>query len=68
MNDLSKEELEAIRDNLVVPECFNQKSILYAAYQKILVMIDDYCDHPENMSMYSLGVEYCAKCKRKLNE
>ena len=27
MNDFTREELESIRDNLVVPECFIQKSI-----------------------------------------
>lgn len=61
MNDFTKAELEAIRDNLVVPECFNQKSILYFAYQKIIGMIDNYCDH--DFEYKDIGkAKLCTKC------
>jgi len=64
MNDFTKSELEAIRDNLVVPECFNEKSILYEAYQKILDMIVNYSEiKPPKMASYC-----CQKCNEEWNK
>lgn len=47
MNDFTKEELICIRDNIVVPENHNDKSIVLMAYHKIMGMIDNFCESDE---------------------
>ena len=63
MNDFTKEDLICMRDNIVVPMSNHDKNILFIAYQKLLGMIDNYCEH-ENIITYSSGIE-CLNCKRK---
>jgi hypothetical protein len=67
VNDFTKEELKEIQDCLPF-SCNPKMGFANKLFDKIQSMIDNYCEHPENMRAYSLGVDYCVTCKSKLNE
>lgn len=66
MNDFTKEELIVIRDNIVVPEKTPEKGIMLNAYRKIVMMIEDYCDHDfEEYLTLERDVRECKICGRE---
>lgn len=65
VSKLTKEELICLRDNIVVPETSGEKGVMLSAYRKIVMMIDDYCEH-ENLDfigdVYGYKCKHCHKC------
>ena len=65
MNDFTKDELIAIRDNLSAAYTPKENSILYGIYEKLQSMIENYCEH-EYLDAMSCGGEHyyqCIKCR-----
>lgn len=72
MNDFTKEELQTL---LSFPKKINDVCRIMTPEKtprlldleiKLQSMIDNYCEHPENMSLQNMGDEWCVKCKRKI--
>ena len=62
MNEFTKEELICLRDNIVVPETTPEKRIILDAYRKIVMIIDNYCEHYCKDTIVYSGVTTCSKC------
>ncbi len=65
MNDFTKDELICIRDNIVVPDTHKDKNILLMAYNKLLGMIDNYCEHEWRCWDDEHNTRECMKCDEK---
>lgn len=64
MNDFTKEDLEIILHNIVVPDEPELRDKAKDLYWKVSDMIDNYCDH-EGKTNSNSDVDYiltCSKC------
>jgi hypothetical protein len=67
MNDFTKEELEAIleglsiidKDPTIIPEIYWEDNLP----EKIMMMISNYCDHPEEYEDFNYCPMRCKKCQ-----
>lgn len=70
MNDFSKKELQIIHLDMMTyihrTTILKESPIHKRLRDKIESMIDNYCEHSEDMSLQYIGDEWCVKCKRKI--
>jgi phosphorylcholine metabolism protein LicD len=71
--EFDKEELNIIYQSVCdrqinISQGLMKQNVSYERIiKKIKNMVDNYCEHPENMRMFNLGTDYCVKCKLQLN-